>query len=177
MDTQITNLFRKLESLRGKVTQFATEMGCCLEHTNTANRTYFALEYIEQKFMQTFTHYLCKFVHIDSLVYVHDGIYCSPQPNKEQLSKVMHVVTGELKLPYFAIRVIDLLPLWNHSYGHFANQDGQFNKKKRKCENIKQGIVSLQNQTYPSRLQQQKQYLLENKDALFKFFNKKFKAE
>ena len=78
---------------------------------------YFALEYIEQQFLQAFTANLCEQVNITSLVYVHDGFYCAPAPTLSQLQHVTFLTTTQQKLPYFPLKYIDLAPLWHKLYG------------------------------------------------------------
>ena len=89
---------------------------------------YFALEYLEQLFLQTFTTNLCTQLQITSLIYVHDGFYCAPAPSQEQLRRVALLTTQQLQLPYLPIKMIDLVPEWQQHYGHLRNTLNTSNK-------------------------------------------------
>ena len=83
---------------------------------------YFALEYIEQQFLQTFAANLCEQVNVTSLVYVHDGFYCAPAPTLSQLQHVTFLTTTQQNLPYFPLKYIDLAPLWHNLYGPLLSE-------------------------------------------------------
>ncbi len=114
---EIPAFFRHLESRRPLVLQFAIDRGFTTQHTTPANQMYYALEYMEQQFLQSFTANLCEQVTITSLIYVHDGFYCAPTPTVEQLQNVMHLTTQQQQLPYFPLKMIDLAPKWHQLYG------------------------------------------------------------
>ena len=118
---EIIDFFRSMEALRPKLLSYAVSRGFQEQCSTQANRMYFALEFLEQQFLQTFTTNLCTQFRITSLIYVHDGFYCAPAPSQEQLRQVALLTTQQLQLPYFPIKMVDLAPEWQQHYGHLRN--------------------------------------------------------
>jgi hypothetical protein len=65
----------QLQGHKTRAIEFAISKGFDPSRTTDRNRTYFALEYLEQLFMRALTTSICMNQVIESLVYIHDGVY------------------------------------------------------------------------------------------------------
>jgi hypothetical protein len=76
--------------------------------TTEANVLYFALEFLEQKYFQTFTSELCKMQDFTSVVYLHDGIWLEPAPLAPQVVAAAMAAATNLGVPYLPLKAHSL---------------------------------------------------------------------
>jgi hypothetical protein len=88
---------------------------CAIRHgfqapptTTDANVLYFALEFLEQKYFQTFTTELCKMQDFTSVVYLHDGIWLEPAPLAPHVVAAAMSAADALGVPYLPLKAQSL---------------------------------------------------------------------
>ena len=71
----VLNFFRKLDTLRPLLADAALRHGCDLSLAEAKNRAFFALEFLEQRYLRHLLQELNQLIALQSLVLVHDGFY------------------------------------------------------------------------------------------------------
>ena len=169
---EILGFFRSMEALRPNLLSYAASRGFQEQNSTPANRMYFALEFLEQQFLQTFTANLCTQIQITSLIYVHDGLYCAPAPSQEQLRHIALLTTQQLQLPYFPVKMIDLAPEWQQLYGYLRTLQNTSSKNAAQAiSHHHKHVTTVIRDKRKSHVLSDQQY----QPSIANYFQKKFK--
>ena len=109
----LRNFFRALDSLRGTLLAAAEPYGFHRLNSHTeANVHYFALEHVEQLFIQQFLHQLCQHLPITSGILLHDGFLFASQ----------HVTAGDIHIIIQRTCCLSQLPLFPLDFHALAHE-------------------------------------------------------
>ena len=168
--------FRMLNEARDRVLQFAISKGYVPVHTSDKNKMYFCLEYLEQKYVRKLLEHLTTECAFTSVIFLHDGFWCAPCPDKLVLQRAVQLASQALSIPPWPVQVTNLEVQWQQ---HFAchglsnpaiPQLKTFAPKKRQVDTL-QVLVKYR------RTNASKQIVLhttEQVGTLHRFFKRKF---
>ena len=118
----LVSFLNTLQEHKTRAITFAISKGFDPAGTTHKNLTYFALEYLEQFFMRAFLCSICTSQHIESIIYIHDGIYVRPCPDDYVLQVAVCTACRKLGVPTVNIKVTNLLTSWRLKFGSLVSQ-------------------------------------------------------
>ena len=118
----ILNFFRQLDARRPGLVSTARCLGFEPQGTNDSNVSYFAMEYLEQRYVRYFLASLSQTKELHSVVLVHDGLYLSPSPSHDEVARASEAAATTAGLPTLQLNLKDLYPLWQRQFGNLDRQ-------------------------------------------------------
>ena len=118
----VLSFFRQLDARRPSLVETARCLGFEPQGTNDANVSYFAMEYLEQKYVRHLLASLSKIKDVHSVVLVHDGLYLSPPPTHDEVARASEAAATTAGLPILQLNLKDLSPLWQRQFGNLDRQ-------------------------------------------------------
>ena len=112
--------FRDLDSHRAAVLVAAETHGCDLSNTTARNKAFFALEFLEQRYIRQVLIELSRDNVLTSMILVHDGIYFAPATRPEVVLDAAERASKSLSLPTFELKYRDLSNEWRREFGHIS---------------------------------------------------------
>ena len=110
----LRNILFELEKGRHKLEPYAFKYGYVPHHdVQNKNRSYFAMEYLEQLFVHTFMTELCKTNDFNSVVFLHDGLLLAPPPEEVCITHAMLAACKILDMPAVPCKMTNLISQYN----------------------------------------------------------------
>jgi hypothetical protein len=130
------DFFRKLEARRSLLIAAAIDKGCNLSFATTRNTAFFALEYLEQRYLRNLLHELNQVLQLQSVILVHDGFYFSPKTSVENVQLAANLASRATGLPPFELKCRNLSAEWHRNFSILERMQtiNHSAAKKRKSE-------------------------------------------
>ena len=130
----VLKFFRDLDQFRPRITTTAESLGCDLSFANEKNKAFFALEFLEQRFLRQFLFELSKLCHLTSLLLIHDGVYFSPPVAAETVQLAASIASEFLSIPPLEMKHKCLQQEWYRTFGHLERIQTLAPCPKKKCK-------------------------------------------
>jgi hypothetical protein len=118
----VLTFFRQLEVRRPGLVHTARCLGFEPRGASDTNICYFAMEYLEQRYIRHFLSGLSRTKELHSVVLVHDGLYLSPSLSLEEVARASETAAAAAGLPVLQLNFKDLSPIWQRQFGHLERQ-------------------------------------------------------
>ena len=118
-------VFRQLEALRPNLLKTARRHGFDPRVGEAHNINYFALEFLEQRYVRHLLSELCDTVTLSSVILVHDGLYLSPQVSEADIAAASAKAATLTSMPVLHFAYHHLDSIWDRTFGHIARKVAQ----------------------------------------------------
>ena len=117
----ISATLHELDRSRHRLFAFAAQRGYVDISTEARNKHYYAMEFLEARYVTVIANHLLHHGQVESLIWLHDGLWVKPEPSAELLFQAAQVASSSIDIPLIGLKITSLSISWLQHFEHLTS--------------------------------------------------------